>query len=94
MNLSTVKVLADKGYDCKEEIETCILHGIVPYVGFKNDKEERILTLVYEKRDITETMRDSTEPEDISTCLHAGVLPSCYENTNLSVEVRSEGQLG
>ena len=94
MDVSSIRVVADKGYDSKEEIETCILHGIVPYVGFKDDKEERILTLEYEKHDITDKIRNSTDPKDISVCLHAGVLPSCYENTNISVEVHSEGQLG
>lgn len=94
MQIPSVSVMADKGYDSREEIETCILHGIVPYVGFKDDKEERILTLYYEKKDINEKMCRSTDPKDISACLHAGILPSCYENTNISVEVRKEGQLG
>ena len=94
IGLSIVSVVADKGYDCKEEIETCIKSGTIPYIGFKDDKEERILTLAYEKKDITEAMKNSKEPEDINACLHAGVLPSCYENTNLSVEVHPEGQVG
>lgn len=94
MGISSVSVVADKGYDSKEEIETCILHGIVPYVGFKDDKGERLLTLEYEEKDISDNMINSTSPEDISACLHAGVLPACYENTNISVEVRKEGQLG
>ena len=94
MNLLTVSIVADKGYDSKEEIETCIKNGTIPYVGFKDDKEERLLTLTYEKRDITEAMKNSKKPKDISACLHAGILPSCYENTNISVEVHSEGQIG
>ncbi len=94
MGLSTLKIVADKGYDSREEIETCVLNGIVPYVGFRDDKEERIFVLEYEKKDITETIRASTKPDDINACLHAGVLPSCYENTNLSVEVHTEGQIG
>lgn len=94
MDLSVVSIVADKGYDSKEEIETCIKNGTIPYVGFKDDKEERLLTLAYEKIDITQTIRDSKEPGDISACLHAGILPSCYENSNISVEVHSEGQIG
>lgn len=94
MEIPVVRVVADKGYDSKEEIEACILNGIVPYVGFKDDKEERLLSLDYVKRDITDKIRNSTEPEDLSACLHAGVLPSCYENTNISVEVHSQGHVG
>lgn len=94
MQLPSVSVVADKGYDSKEEIKDCLLHGIVPYVGFKDDKEERIIALDYKKNEISDQMIHSTDPEDISVCLHAGVLPSCYESTNISVEVHSEGQLG
>lgn len=94
MGIPVVSVVADKGYDSREEIEACILNGIVPYVGFRDDKEERLLALDYEKKDITDRMRNSTSPLDISACLHAGVLPSCYENTNISVEVLQSEQLG
>ena len=94
MGVPVVSVVADKGYNSREEIEACILNGIVPYVGFKDDKEERLLSLDYEKKDITDRMRNSTDPKDISACLHAGVLPSCYENTNISVEALPSEQLG
>lgn len=36
----------------------------------------------------------SADPADISACLHAGVLPACYENTNIFVEVLQSEQLG
>lgn len=94
MDMPSVRVVADKGYDGKGEIETCVMNGIVPYIGFKYDKEERLYTLDYVKADITEKQRQSTKPEDISACLHAGILPSCYENTNISIEVCTEGQIG
>jgi len=94
MGVPVVSVVADKGYDSREEIEACILNGIVPYVGFKDDKKERLLSLDYVKKDISDKMRNSTDPDDISACLHAGVLPSCYENTNISVEVLQSEQLG
>lgn len=85
--LISESVVADKGFNGKGEIEACVMNGIVPYVGFKYDKEERLYMLDYVKADITKKQRQSTEPEDISTCLHAGILPSCYENINISVEV-------
>lgn len=94
MDMPSVSVVADKGYDGKDEIETCVMNGIVPYVGFKYDKGERLYTLDYVKADITEKTRNSTRPDDISICLHAGILPSCYENTNVSIEVCTEGQVG
>ena len=43
LGVGSIHVGADKGYDDQDEIETCIYNGIVPHVGFKNDKEERLL---------------------------------------------------
>lgn len=94
MGMSSIRVVADKGYDGRNEIEDCVMNGIIPYIGFKYDKEERFYTLEYVKADITKKQRQSTKPEDISACLHAGILPSCYENTNISIEVCTEGQVG
>lgn len=85
-----VAVIADKGYESGPDIEKCILNGIIPDVGFKYDREERVFNLDYIPQEITEEQRASRAPEDIHACLHAGVLPRCYENTNLSVEVQHQ----
>lgn len=90
----TLKIIADKGYDCKEEILACILEGVLPYVGFCNDKEQRLFVLEYQPAPITDRLRNSTKPQDIQTCLHAGILPSCYEGSGLSVEIKPLGQIG
>jgi hypothetical protein len=66
-------------------IEQCINNGIIPHVGFKNDKTERLLFMEYEEAVITEEDRASSKPEDIKRCLKAGVLPRCYENTILDI---------
>lgn len=94
MDMPSIAIVADKGYDSREEIEACILTGTVPYVGFKDDKGERLYTLEYQHSDITEQQRQSTAPKDISACLHAGILPACYEGTGITVEVHTEGQIG
>ena len=56
----------------------------------KYDKADRIHTLPYEESVITEELRQSTKPEDIQTCLKAGVLPACYEGSVISVEVQEQ----
>ena len=86
-----VAVIADKGYESGPDIEKCILSGITPDVGFKYDREERVFNLEYIPQEITEEQRASRAPEDIRACLHAGVLPRCYENMNLSVELQRDG---
>ena len=44
LGLGSVRTIADKGYESREDIEKCVMNGIVPDVGFKYDKEERVYT--------------------------------------------------
>lgn len=89
-----LRVIADKGYDCQDEVRRCIEDGILADVGFKDEQEEHLLSIDYIAADIRETERTSSKPEDIRKCLHAGVLPACYENSNLSLEVHTQGEIG
>lgn len=86
----SLRVIADKGYECAADIENSLMNGIVPDVGFIRDREYRVINLDYQDEEITEEIRTSAKPEDIQKCLHAGVLPQCYENTNISVEVQEQ----
>lgn len=88
-----VHLIADKGYESRQDIEECLLNGIIPDVGLKYDKEERVFNLDYREADVTPEQRASSRPEDIMACLHAGVLPECYEGTNIRVEVQKRGAL-
>jgi transposase len=91
--LETITIVADKGYESRRDIENCVNNGIIPHVIPKYDKEERIHTLPYEEAEITEEQRRSTKPADIQTCLKAGVLPDCYKNSGITVEVQSQTEL-
>ena len=86
-------VIADKGYESREDIERCVLDGIIPDVGFKYDKRERIHVLDHIPAHITPELRASPKPEDIRTCLHAGVLPDCYQGSSLRVELQHLGTM-
>ena len=89
LELDSVQVIADKGYESAADIRDCLMNGIVPDVGFIQDREERVFPLDYVELDITPEVKASMKPEDIQTCLHAGVLPDCYEGTNIRIEVQS-----
>ena len=89
----SVHLIADKGYESRADIESCLQNGIVPDVGFKYDKDERVFSLDYVESEITPALKASCKAEDIQTCLHAGVLPDCYEGTNISVETQELSQL-
>jgi transposase len=88
LGVATIEAVADKGYDSREDIYNCLMNGTVPNVGLKYDKDERVYNLDYIEAGNTEKLRASVKPEDIEKCLHAGVLPECYEDTAVSVEVQ------
>jgi transposase len=65
------------------------MNGIIPNVAMKYDREERIFNLDYKYAQITEKARSSMDPEDIKKCFKAGVLPACFDNSVVSVEVQN-----
>lgn len=90
LDVETVEVVADKGYESREDILNCVMNGIVPNVALKYDKHERLYTIAYEDAEITEDIKSSNKPEDIQKCIKAGVLPNCYENTAIEVELQEQ----
>lgn len=89
LGIETAEVIADKGYESRQDIEACLMHGTIPNVGFKYDKNERVFDLEYIPAEIDEETRRSPKSEDIRKCLHAGVLPACYQDTTVSVQVQA-----
>ena len=43
--------------------------------------------------EIGDEERNSTKPEDIQKCISAGVLPACYENTSIEVELQKQSEI-
>lgn len=93
LETETLEVVADKGYESREDIINCIMNGVVPNVAMKYDKKERLYNIEYKEAEITDEIKNSKKPEDIQKCLHAGVLPKCYEETAISVELQGMSQL-
>lgn len=92
LEVPTIEALADKGYDSNEDVLDCLMNGTIANVGIKEEKEERVFTIEYVGNEIDENTRKSTNPEDIQKCLHAGVLPECYEGTSVSVEFQKNDE--
>jgi len=65
LEIETVEVVADKGYESREDILNCVMNGIVPNVALKYDKHERLYTIDYEETEISDNEKNSTMPEDI-----------------------------
>lgn len=92
--VETIEAVADKGYESREDILNCVMTGTVPNVDLKYDKDERVFSLDYIASDITDAERNSTDPETILKCIHAGALPACYEGTAISIELQMENKIG
>lgn len=93
LDIETIEVVADKGYESRQDILNCVMNGIVPNVAMKYDKIERLFNIPYEESEITDDVLNSTKPEDIQRCIKAGKLPSCYKNTAIEVEVQEKSSL-
>lgn len=93
LEVETIAVVADKGYESRVDILNCVYDGTAPTVALKYDKTERSYELAYEEAEIDEQQRCSAKREDIEHCLKAGVLPAIYEGTGISVEVQTKGAL-
>lgn len=92
LEVPTIEVLADKGYDSNKDILDCMMNGTIANVCIKEEKDERVFTIEYVTNEIDEKTRKSTAPEDIQKCLHAGVLPECYKGTSVSVEFQKNNE--
>ena len=73
-------VVADKGYQKMEDMASCLENGIVPHVILPDGKDYYEIELSYEEAEITDEEKQSTEPEDLKKCLHAGVIPDAYQD--------------
>jgi transposase len=88
-----LEVVADKGYESRVDILNCLMHGSIPHVALKYDREARVFSIPYEAAEITEDLRAGTDPEAIRTCLHAGVLPLAYEHKGILIEVQRNAHI-
>lgn len=93
LEVETVKAAADKGYESREDILDFVMNEIIPNVALKYDKNERLYTVDYEEAEITEDIRKSAKPQDIQKCIKAVVLPLCYENTVIEIELQEKYEI-
>ena len=93
LDTPVVEVVADKGYESRRDILSCLMNGNIPHVALKYDKDARVFSLPYREANITDALRAETDPESIQTCLHGGVLPLAYEGKGITIEVQSCSEL-
>ena len=53
LDIETIEVVADKGYESREDILNCVMNGIVPNVAMKYDRSERLFNIPYEQSEVS-----------------------------------------
>ena len=82
-----VEVVADKGYQKEEDMARCLENGIIPHVVLPDGKDSYEVELPYEEAEITQEKLESTDPEVLKECLHAGYIPDAYKDVLKDVQV-------
>ena len=77
-----MEVVADKGYDKKEDIINCLKKGIIPNII--NNKGNYKIEIDYKN---SECDIKSTDAKEISKCLHNGVIPEVYKNNIKDIKI-------
>ena len=82
-----VEVVADKGYECPEDMVECLEKGVIPNVISKNKKQGYELETKYEASEIDEKTIKSRKADDIKKCLRAAVIPEVYKDYISGIKV-------
>jgi len=87
LDIDILDVVADKGYEDKDDMLKCLMNGTIPHIPSKSEEDSYELDTEYKAVEITKELLDSTAPGDIKTCLEAGVLPNAYKDKGIVVKV-------
>ena len=74
-----LETTADKGYEEPDDMADALASGVVPNVILSEGGNTKNVYFPYNEADITDEQRASRKPEDLRTCLEAGVIPDAYK---------------
>lgn len=75
----------DNGYQSEKDMAKCLKNGIIPHVNLPDGQDTYKINITYKESE--ETTPESADPEEISKCLHAGVIPDVYKDVIESVTI-------
>lgn len=81
-----VETVADRGYECVEDMAECLENGIIPHVITDAGKDGYELEIPYEEADGINA--GSTDAEDLKKALRAGTIPDVYKDAVTGIEVK------
>lgn len=86
-DVEILETTADKGYECPEDHAEALASGIVPNVIQRDGSCREFVEFDYQASDITDSQKLSNKPEDLKTCLQAGIIPDAYKGILTDVEI-------
>lgn len=81
-----LEAVADSGYQSEADMRECLENGIIPHVILPDGKDTYEITVPYEESAVCNP--ESTEPEELRKCLHAGIVPDIYKDVIKSAVIR------
>lgn len=91
LDVSTIEIVADKGYRSTEDIKNCILNGDIPNVPLLDNCDDYSFELEFNDSDVTEEEKASTDRAAIEKCLSAGVIPDILEGkVTIDIEEKTD----
>ena len=85
-----IETVADKGYENGEDMLNCLEQGIIPHVILDDGKDGYEFEMEYQDSEVN---LSSTEPEELSKALHAGLLPEAYKDVIEDIRVEEVRRL-
>lgn len=80
-----IEVIADKGYNKDVDFIKCLENGIIPNVIPEDGVDSYKVEFDYVEN---ECDSESTDPDEISKCLHAGIIPEAYNDSLSMIEIK------
>ena len=79
-----METVADRGYESEEDMVKCLEDGIIPHVITDDGKDGYDIEIDYQE---AEADAASTDPEELKSALHAGVIPYAYKEVISDMEI-------
>lgn len=87
-DVEILETTADKGYECPEDHAEALASGIIPNVIQRDGFCREFVEFEYQPTEITDEQKSSNKPEDLKTCLQAGIIPDAYKGVLTDVEIK------
>lgn len=87
-DVEILETTADKGYECPEDHAEALASGIIPNVIQRDGSCREFVEFEYQPTEITEEQKSSNRPEDLKTCLQAGIIPHAYKDVLTDMKIQ------